>query len=214
MSQIDIASLERSDLIHVIKERLVASKPNADTICDGDHLLNPEFQDWVVGKAIKPAAVLIPIVERANGMQVVFTRRTQKLKSHSGQVSFPGGKIDANDTDPVMAALRETHEEIGVAPHKVELIGQLRDYFTGSGYQISPVIGMVASDAEFVANPDEVDQIFEVPLSFLMTPENQVRGSRVFKEKERFFYELRWNEHYIWGVTAGIVNVFYNRIFK
>lgn len=181
---------------------------------EGDHNLNPGFHEHVIKKAVKAAAVLIPIVERRDGMNVVFTMRTEKLKSHSGQVAFPGGKIDEGDASAQTAALRETHEEIGIIPDAIEILGQMPDYHTGSGYLISPVVGMIDNKAKYQANPHEVEYIFEVPLEFLMNPENHHIGSRVFQNIERHYYEMPWGEHYIWGVTAGIVRMFYNRVFK
>ncbi len=181
---------------------------------EGDHVLNPDFQDAVVDKAVKAAAVLMPIIERQNGLNVVFTKRTQRLKSHSGQVSFPGGKIDESDESAQFAALRETHEEIGVGSDAIEILGQLPDYYTGSGYHISPVVGMMDAKAEFTANPHEVEHIFEVPLNFLMNPDNHHISSKSFENIERYFYVMPWGKHHVWGVTAGIVRMFYNQVFK
>ncbi|MEM7461767.1 MAG: CoA pyrophosphatase [Pseudomonadota bacterium] len=180
----------------------------------GDHMLNPGFSDWVVKNAVTPAAVLIPLVERSDDLQFVFTKRTAHLKSHSGQIAFPGGKIDAQDQDAVSAALREAHEEIDLDPHHVEIIGNLPDYFTGSGYRISPVLALVDGNTQLHPNPDEVEYIFEVPMSFLMNVDNHHMGSRKFKGSDRYFYEMPYQEHYIWGVTAGIVRMMHEKLFK
>ncbi|MCF6320763.1 MAG: CoA pyrophosphatase [Rhizobiaceae bacterium] len=208
----ELPSLKKSEFRRIVLQRLAAG--HKDDGVEGDYVLNPDFQSEVVKRAIQPAAVLIPVIERANGLSVVFTRRTQKLKSHSGQVSFPGGKIDATDGNARLAALRETHEEVGVAPKAIDVLGQMPDYFTGSGYRISPVIGLLNRDVVFEANRDEVEYIFEVPLAFLMNPVNYRIGSKRFENAERYFYEILWEEQYIWGVTAGIVRMFYNRVFK
>lgn len=180
---------------------------------DGDYSRNPEYYEYVVTNATKPAAVLIPFVERHGETHVILTKRTEKLKSHSGQVAFPGGRIDPGDTSPEIAALRESDEEIGLKNEHVQLIGRMPDYFTGSGYKIVPVLGIADSNVRLRANPDEVDYIFEVPLSFLMNPENHREGSRMFRGSRRYYLEMPFGEHYIWGVTAGIIRVIYDRLY-
>lgn len=180
----------------------------------GDFTLNPDFHKWVMSKATKEAAVLMALVEREDELSVLLTKRADKLKSHSGQVAFPGGKIDDDDDSPEAAALREAEEEVGLASQHVEVLGRLPDYFTGSGYKIAPILGIMDAQAPIQANPDEVDYTFEVPLSFLMNPDNHVRGSRVFDGKERYFLEMPYGDHYIWGVTANIIRVLYDRLYK
>jgi len=209
-----LARLSGNEFRRAVMQRLENTTFDSAALGEGDHVLNPTFHDKVVAGALKPAAVLMPIVERGQGLNLVFTMRTERLKSHSGQVSFPGGKIDDEDENAKAAALRETHEEIGVDVGAVEVLGQMPDYITGSGYHISPIVGMIDGAAEFEANPHEVEYIFEVPLMFLMDPDNHRIGSRVFENVERHYYEMPWGEHYIWGVTAGIVRMFYNRVFK
>ena len=178
----------------------------------GDHFLNPDFKDRIVNHETKNAAVLIPIVEREDELTVVFTKRADKLRSHSGQVAFPGGKIDESDTSPQAAALREANEEIGLVASKAQIIGRLPDYFTRSGYRIVPIVSLVSGEAEFAPNLDEVDYIFEVPLAFLMDEANHQKASRIFQGKERFYLEMPYGEHYIWGVTAGIIRLLHDRL--
>lgn len=180
----------------------------------GDFTQNPDLRKWVMSKAVKEAAILMPLVERQGEMSLLLTKRADKLNSHSGQVAFPGGKIDAEDEGPEAAALREAHEEVGLATDQVEILGRLPDYYTGSGYKIAPIIGIMNANAVVEANPDEVDYIFEVPLSFLMNPDNHVRGSRIFEGKERHFFEMPFGDHYIWGITAGMIRVLYDRLYK
>lgn len=180
----------------------------------GDFTQNPDLRKWVMAKAVKEAAILMPLVERQGEMSLLLTKRADKLNSHSGQIAFPGGKIDADDAGPEAAALREAHEEVNLATDQVEILGRLPDYYTGSGYKIAPIIGIMNTEAVVKANPDEVDYIFEVPLSFLMNPDNHVRGSRIFEGKERHFFEMPFGEHHIWGITAGMIRVLYDRLYK
>ena len=180
----------------------------------GDHQLNPDVRRWVLDRAVKPAAVLIPFVERNNEIQVILTKRTDHLTSHSGQIAFPGGKIDSGDPDAGAAALREAQEEIMLQPGLAEIIGYLPYYFTGSGYRISPVLALVENTAELKPNPQEVEYIFEVPLEFLMDPKNHRTSSRNLNGMNRYFYEMPYGEHYIWGATAGIIHMLHEKLFK
>ncbi len=181
---------------------------------DGDYHLNEGMKGDVVSNATKDAAVLIGLVERGGIVNIILTKRTEALNNHSGQVAFPGGRIDADDASPEAAALREAWEEIGLDINDVEIMGRLPDYHTGSGYRVAPVIGFVREGADFEINPDEVDYMFEVPLSFLMDEVNHKTTSKSWNDIERYFYEMPYKEHYIWGVTAGMIRVFYDRVFK
>lgn len=181
---------------------------------DGDYQMNEGMRESVIANAKKHAAVLIGLIERGGSVNVILTKRTEALNNHSGQVAFPGGRIDDDDASPEAAALREAWEEIGLDINEVEIMGRLPDYYTGSGYRVAPVIGFVREGADFEINPDEVDYMFEVPLAFLMDVANHTTTSRMWKERERFFYEMPYQEHYIWGVTAGMIRVLYDRVFK
>lgn len=180
----------------------------------GDFIHNPDFRDWVFEKAVKPAAVLIPIMQRRDELTVIMTKRTDNLNSHSGQIAFAGGKIDAGDGSPVAAALREAKEEIGLDPRHVEVLGSMPEYFTGSGFRITPVVALVDEKAELMPNPEEVEYIFEVPLAFLMDTENHRVASRMFQGNRRYYLEMPFGDHYIWGVTAGMIQVFQQRLGK
>ncbi len=180
---------------------------------DGDFLLNMDARDALIDAAEKRASVLIALIEREGGLCVILTKRTENLNSHSGQVAFPGGKIDEDDASPEAAALREAWEEIGLDINEVEILGRLPDYYSGSRFIIAPVVGFVNASADFEINPDEVEYMFEVPLSFLMNPDNHLKQTREFREREWVFYEMPYEGHYIWGVTAGMIRVLYNRVF-
>lgn len=161
--------------------------------------MRPEAQD------LKPASVLVPIVDRADGLTMLLTRRAAHLKDHSGQVSFPGGRVAPGDPSPEATALREAREEIGLEPQRVELLGRMPAYHTRTGFIITPVIGVIAPPLELRRDANEVEEIFEVPLAFLMDPANHQRQSREWQGKLRWFYAMPYGEHYIWGATAGMV---------
>ena len=180
----------------------------------GDYQLNPHFRQWVLDNARTEAAVLVPIVERPDQLHVILTRRMDHLTSHSGQIAFPGGKIDPDDEDAESAALREASEEISLPPDQVEIIARLPEYKTGSGYRIVPVIGLVDAAVKLRPNPAEVDYVFEVPLSYLMDPKNHRRGSRTFRGQERHYFEMPFGEHHIWGITANMLHMMYERLFQ
>jgi 8-oxo-dGTP pyrophosphatase MutT (NUDIX family) len=161
---------------------------------------------------IRPAAVLIPIVDHAQPT-VLLTQRSAHLNDHAGQISFPGGKIDATDASPLDAALREAEEEVGLGREFVEPIGYLDLYGTGFGFRILPTVARVRPGFELRVNEAEVDDAFEVPLAFLMDPANHQRHSKEFRGMERWYYAMPFAERYIWGATAGILRVLYERIY-
>jgi len=154
------------------------------------------------------AAVLLPVIERASSDQgpvLLFTRRTMRLARHSGQVSFPGGRSETQDLSPVETALRETFEETGIAPGFVTVAGYLDRYLTGTGFDIQPVVGLVAEGFALAPDTREVAAMFEVPLAFLLDPANRRREARLIGGRERRFYTFRYQEHEIWGATAAII---------
>ncbi|ODN71595.1 CoA pyrophosphatase [Methylobrevis pamukkalensis] len=179
----------------------------------GDHVTEPSLASMIEGLTLRPAAVLIPLVLRESGTTVIFTRRNDHMRAHAGQIAFPGGKIDPEDGGPLVAALREAEEEIGLDRRLVEPLGQLDSYISNSGYEIVPVVGLVQPDPPLQPNPDEVADVFEVPLGFLMAPDNHLFEMREYKGLTRRVYAMPYEERRIWGVTAGIVRLFYEQVF-
>ena len=152
----------------------------------------------------RAAAVLIPITDRAEP-GVILTQRPTWLRSHAGQVAFPGGKVDDTDENSIFAALREAEEELNIPPARVEVIGVADTYYSGSGYSIAPVVGIIPPDLELQPNPQEVEDWFEVPLAFLLDPANSIKKEANWNGQQRSYYDMQWGERRIWGVTAGII---------
>ncbi len=155
--------------------------------------------------ARRPAAVLVPLIERAEGFTVLLTRRTEHLSDHAGQVSFPGGRIEPGDRDAVHAALRETEEEIGLARGLIEPAGRLDDYLTGTGYVVTPIVAFVRQPFSLTPDPSEVADVFEVPLAFLMDRRNHEKRTGFWRGRERIYYAMPYEGRFIWGATAGML---------
>jgi 8-oxo-dGTP pyrophosphatase MutT (NUDIX family) len=179
----------------------------------GDHDADPVMRKIGEVRPIRPAAVLVPVVDHPEPT-VLLTQRAQHLPDHPGQVSFPGGKIDQSDASPLASALREAEEEIGLARSFVEPIGYLDLYMTTLGYRIVPVIAHVRPGFSLTLNTSEVDATFEVPLGYLMDQSNVQRHSRDWQGMTRHYYAITFGERYIWGVTAGILRNMYDRIYR
>lgn len=150
-----------------------------------------------------PAAVLIAVTERSEP-GVILTVRREHLRTHAGQIAFPGGRIDPGE-DAVTAALREAHEEVLVQPDVVEVVGTIEPYSTVTGYVVTPVIGVLPSDLPLQPHEHEVADLFEAPLAFVLDPSNQQRKSALFQGRERHYYEIVWNDRRIWGATAAMI---------
>ncbi len=169
----------------------------------GDHSLTPGQS--LPDRPLTPAAVLVPLVEREEGFQVLLTQRTAHLADHAGQIAFPGGRVEPEDPDPAATALREAHEEVGLPPDHVEVIGRLDTYVTGTGFEITPVVGFVRTPYPVRLDPFEVAEAFEVPLSFIIDPANHQKQSREARGITRTFFVLPYQNRYIWGATAGML---------
>lgn len=186
--------------------RAVFSSPPAWT---PELLREKKFAD----RAPAHAAVLLPLVMREQ-LMLILTQRTAHLSTHSGQIALPGGKLDASDANAIAAALRETHEEIGLSPDRVEILGTLPTYITGTAFIVTPVVGLVEPGFTLVPNPQEVDDVFEVPLSFLMNPAHHRRHALEWDGVVREWYSMPYqdggHERFIWGATAGILRNFYH----
>ncbi|MEY4753754.1 MAG: hypothetical protein RJA44_1429 [Pseudomonadota bacterium] len=164
----------------------------------------------------QPASVLVPLVERAGGLQVLLTQRTDHLRDHAGQISFPGGRAEPEDVDATATALREAEEEIGLMPPQVRVLGQLPTYLTVTGYVVTPVIGLVQPPLQLRPDPFEVAEVFEVPLAFLMDPAHHRRHRFDVEGRQRQFLSMPWQppgaagrEYFIWGATAAMLRNFY-----
>ncbi len=156
------------------------------------------------------ASVLVPLVQRDDGLTVLLTRRTDHLRDHAGQVSFPGGRAEAHDADVAATALREAEEEVGLAHDRVEVIGQLPAYTTVTNFVVTPVVALVTPPFDLKLDPGEVAEAFEVPLSFLMTPANHQRHSVVLEGSSRHFLSMPWGGYFIWGATAAMLRNLYS----
>ncbi len=168
----------------------------------GDHDLDPALRPE--GKLV-PAAVLVPVVTGVDGPAVLLTRRTAHLHAHAGQISFPGGRFESDDADAAACALREAEEEIGLGRDRVEVIGRLDTYLIRTGFEVTPVVGLVTPPVDLRPDPFEVDEIFQVPLGFVIDPRNRERRSREVNGAQRDFWAIPYGEYFIWGATAGML---------
>ena len=178
-----------------------------------DYVLNGPLPDAAILAEARPAAVLAPIVARPDGLTVLLTLRASHLRSHSGQVAFPGGKVDPGES-PLDAALREAHEEIGLDARFVEPLGWLDPYLTGTGFRVAPLVALVDPGFTLTINDDEVADVFETPFAYLMDPANHLLHEREWRGKARKYYAMPHGERYIWGATAGILRNLWERLFS
>jgi len=213
-----VATLSAAEFFARARTRLTLEVPAGLTDASitpqrGDHDADPVMQKVAEVRPIRPAAVLVPVVDHPEPT-VLLTQRSAHLPDHAGQVSFPGGKIDKSDADPLASALREAEEEIGLDRSHIEPLGYLDLYMTTLGYRIVPVIARVLPGFKLTLNESEVDATFEVPLAYLMDQTNVQRHSRVWQGMTRHYYAITFGERYIWGVTAGILRNLHELIYR
>lgn len=190
--------------------RLRASPPLSWDASDDD--MNIKARMIPQGIKPKPAAVLVPLICRDDGVHVLLTQRTAHLSKHAGQIAFPGGRLDEGET-PLQAALRETQEETGIDPRFVTPLGFLDGYLTVTGYLVNPVVALLNHGYTLVPQADEVADIFDVPLPFLMTPANRETHTREWQGLTRQYYAYPFGERYIWGATAGMIKNMEDRLY-
>lgn len=187
----------------LITERFAAPVSASPDGGAGDYALNPDMPKR--SKALIPSAVLVPLVDRPQGMTVILTQRAETLPDHPGQISFPGGRVEPGDQGPEATALRETREEIGLDAAYIQVVGRMADYETGTGFCIVPVVAVVRVGFALTPEPAEVAEVFEVPLAFVLDAANHVRESATFRGVERHFFVLPYQDRRIWGATAGLL---------
>jgi 8-oxo-dGTP pyrophosphatase MutT (NUDIX family) len=192
--------------------RLHGTPPEKPRRSDDD--LNPDARVIPANEVPRPAAVLVPLVPRADGLHLLLTQRQPHLRQHAGQVAFPGGRIDGEHEGPIAAALRETEEETGIPPAFVDPVGFLDTYLTSTNYRVFPVVGIVRPGFTVTPQLDEVADVFEVPLAFLMDPNHHERHSRDWQGRTRYYYAMPWNGRYIWGATAGMIRNLYSLLYE
>ena len=179
-----------------------------------DLRLNPDLGPATHDAATRPAAVLVPIIDRKPEATILLTERTEHLAAHAGQIAFPGGKMDAEDPAPADTALREAREEIGLDPRLVRPIGFLDTYQTVTNFRVAPLVAEIPADFEMRLDPAEVADAFEVPLRFLMNSENHEIHSLTYEGRERYYYAMPYGDRYIWGATAGILHNLYEWLYS
>ena len=193
------------------REWLAARLARRPTVAPDEEL--PQFVHPPERKPI-PAAVLVPVVNRPQGPTLMFTQRTSHLHDHAGQISFPGGRVDAGDQDREATALREAEEETGLQRNHIEIIGRLPDYDIMTGFRVTPVVGWIEPPFELRPDPFEVEEVFEVPLDFFLDPANHQAHSREVNGFRRHYYAMPYQGYYIWGATAGMVRMLYHVLIE
>lgn len=200
-------------MVRRIEETPVTGQRRSNEEAEDKLLAHDKRNPWIRGdRPLTPAAVLVSMVDRPDGITLLMTKRTDHLDKHPGQVAFPGGRVDDTDRDAEHTALRETEEEIGIKPEQVKIIGKLDDYIVGTGFLVTPVIGIIQPPFDLDPHDHEVAEIFEAPLDYLIDPANFEIHQREFYGSMMSFFAVTWNEFFIWGATAGMLRVLSERI--
>lgn len=204
--------MQDEDFESLLRTRLdplgAVAQETARTRSDND--LNP---DWDNHPETRPAAVLAPIIKRAGGWTMLFTQRSVETPAHPGQISFPGGRVQAEDASALDTALRETFEEIGIERRFIEPIGAWDRYDTITGYRVTPVAALVEPGFDLTLDPREVAGVFEAPLDVLMNPANHEKREAQYQGRKRTYYAMPYDGHFIWGATAGMIRALYERLY-
>lgn len=193
-----------------VRARLEAALA-ADGAPSSDYDLNPGIT-LPENRLLRPAGVLVGVLDLGGRAHVVLTKRSAALKHHPGQIAFPGGKVDQTDDGPEAAALREAHEEVGLDPQSVDILGTLPSHETVTGFAVTPVISWIRHEFDPLPEAGEVDEVFFAPLDFVLRPENFVTEGRVFQGRRRSYYAVPWGPHYIWGATARMLKALSDRM--
>ncbi|HSG98221.1 MAG TPA: CoA pyrophosphatase [Woeseiaceae bacterium] len=197
----------------VLRARFAGTELPEDPL---DVIMPPGLRRWphtmreMLAGPLQPAGVLVPLMQRSEGLTILLTQRAAHLKLHAAQASFPGGRMEEHDTDVQATALRETHEEVGIAPGHVDVIGYLRPLPTITGFAVTPVVGLISDDAELVLDHTEVDYTFELPLDFLLDERNDRLADREWQGKRFRLREFHYDGERVWGATAYMLQVFRN----
>jgi 8-oxo-dGTP pyrophosphatase MutT (NUDIX family) len=207
-----IPVIDTDDLEARLRARLdPLDAPALDAPTRSDNDLNPDWPEHI--DATRPAAVLAPIIKRPEGWTMLFTQRAEETPAHPGQISFPGGRVQASDGAAVETALRETVEEIGLARSFIEPLGAWDRYDTITGFRITPIVGLIEPGFSLTLDPREVASVFEAPLSYLFDPANHERRSAIWRGAERHYYAMPYQGRFIWGATAGMIRALWERLY-